>query len=145
MVVTDEIEYLSAINEANHVIAQASATLDDGTACRRADCRTAHERIHREAATEVDYMDVSPQAGRFHAAALIPFLEHDDANRALMGSNMQRQAVPTLRSGEAAGRHGHGAFVARLRRLRRRRRGGVIDSVDASRIVVRVDETERAG
>jgi DNA-directed RNA polymerase subunit beta len=61
----------------------------------------------------IEYMDVSPQQIVSVAAALIPFLEHDDANRALMGSNMQRQAVPTLRSREAPGRHRHGAFRRR--------------------------------
>ena len=92
-------------------------------------------------------MDVSPKQIVSVAASLIPFLEHDDANRALMGSNMQRQAVPTLRTEDAARRYGHGASCRRrLRRDGCRRRGGVVDSVDASRIVVRVkDEETSAG
>ena len=95
-VVTDEIEYLSAINEANHVIAQASATIDEGNRFvdELINVRTMNEFTVKPA-SEVDFMDVSPKQVVSIAAALIPFLEHDDANRALMGSNMQRQAVPT--------------------------------------------------
>ena len=98
-VVTDEIEYLSAINEANHVIAQASATIDEGNRFvdELINVRTMNEFTVKPA-SEVDFMDVSPKQVVSIAAALIPFLEHDDANRALMGSNMQRQAVPTLKT-----------------------------------------------
>ena len=99
--------YLSAIDEAQYVIAQANATLDANgqftdepgvePATRTSSCCSAPDKIQ--------FMDVSPKQIVSVAASLIPFLEHDDANRALMGSNMQRQAVPTLRVGDAAGRH----------------------------------------
>jgi DNA-directed RNA polymerase subunit beta len=97
--VTDEIDYLSAIEEAEYVIAQANAALD-ATAAAVDDLVAVPppERIHADAAERVHYMDVSPKQIVSVAASLIPFLEHDDANRALMGSNMQRQAVPTLRA-----------------------------------------------
>ncbi|MEQ8515889.1 MAG: DNA-directed RNA polymerase subunit beta, partial [Chromatocurvus sp.] len=97
--VTDDIEYLSAINEAEHVIAQASASLDKSN--RFVDDLITVRHLNEFTVMppeRVDYMDVSPQQVVSVAAALIPFLEHDDANRALMGSNMQRQAVPTLRA-----------------------------------------------
>jgi DNA-directed RNA polymerase subunit beta len=89
-------------------------------------------------------MDVSPQQVVSVAASLIPFLEHDDANRALMGSNMQRQAVPTLRSEKPLVGTGMERFVAADSGVCvvAKRPGGVIDSVDASRIVVRVDDSE---
>lgn len=93
--VTDEIVFLSAIEEADHVIAQASATSTRRSTGGRAGGRASPERIHREGAGRRDLMDVSPKQVVSVAASLIPFLEHDDANRALMGSNMQRQAVPT--------------------------------------------------
>ena len=96
--VTDEIEYLSAIDESEHVIAQANVVLDknnkfvdDLVAVRHA------SEFELMSPDRVDLMDVSPQQVVSVAASLIPFLEHDDANRALMGSNMQRQAVPCLR------------------------------------------------
>ena len=98
-VVTDDIEYLSAINEAENVIAQASAALDDKNMFVDELVAVRHlNEFTVMAPDRIDYMDVSPQQVVSVAAALIPFLEHDDANRALMGSNMQRQAVPTLRS-----------------------------------------------
>jgi DNA-directed RNA polymerase subunit beta len=87
-------------------------------------------------------MDVSPQQIVSVAASLIPFLEHDDANRALMGSNMQRQAVPTLRSEKPLVGTGMERVVAKDSGVCVGPRGGVIDSVDASRIVVRVDDDE---
>ena len=92
----------------------------------------------------IDYMDVSPKQIVSVAASLIPFLEHDDANRALMGSNMQRQAVPTLAFGYAAGRYRDGTRRCRSTPVLRwsAKRGGVVDSVDASRIVVRVNDDE---
>jgi DNA-directed RNA polymerase subunit beta len=140
-VVTDDIEYLSAINEAEHVIAQASATLDENN--RFVDdlinVRSMNEFTVKPA-SEVDYMDVSPKQVVSIAAALIPFLEHDDANRALMGSNMQRQAVPTLRADKPLVGTGMERYVARDSGVCEvAKRAGVIDSVDASRIVVRVD------
>ena len=97
--VTDEIDYLSAIDESDFVIAQASAELDKkrGFVENLVTVRYKGETTLKPR-EEVDYMDVAPQQMVSVAAALIPFLEHDDANRALMGSNMQRQAVPTLKT-----------------------------------------------
>ena len=140
-VVTEEIEYLSAINEAEHVIAQASATLDENYRFvdELINVRNMNEFTVKPAA-EVDFMDVSPKQVVSIAAALIPFLEHDDANRALMGSNMQRQAVPTLRADKPLVGTGMERYVASDSGVCVvAKRGGVIDSVDASRIVVRVD------
>ncbi len=140
--VTDDIEYLSAINEAEHVIAQASASIDK-------DNRFVDDLITVRHLNEftvmpperVDYMDVSPQQVVSVAAALIPFLEHDDANRALMGSNMQRQAVPTLRADKPLVGTGMERFVAGDSGVCvLANRDGIVDSVDASRIVVRVDD-----
>ena len=143
-VVTDDIEYLSAINEAEYVIAQASATLD--TKNRFVDdlinVRHMNEFTVKPAA-DVQYMDVSPKQVVSIAAALIPFLEHDDANRALMGSNMQRQAVPTLKTEKPLVGTGMERYVASDSGVCEvALRGGVIDSVDASRIVVRVNAKE---
>jgi len=140
-VVTDEIEYLSAINEAGYVIAQASAPLDAKNRFveELINVRTGNE-FTVKAASDVDYMDVSPKQVVSIAAALIPFLEHDDANRALMGSNMQRQAVPTLCTEKPLVGTGMERYVASDSGVCVvARRGGIIDSVDASRIVVRVD------
>lgn len=146
--VTDEIEYLSAIDEANYVIAQASAPLD---AKGRFDVELVDVRHQNEftktAAENVNYMDVSPKQVVSVAASLIPFLEHDDANRALMGSNMQRQAVPTLRAEKPLVGTGMERDVARDSGVCViANRGGLVDSVDAGRIVVRVtDEETEAG
>ena len=94
-----KIEYLSAIDEAEYVIAQASAPINDNGNFAEELVDVRHQNEFTENAPEnVDYMDVSPKQVVSVAASLIPFLEHDDANRALMGSNMQRQAVPTLQS-----------------------------------------------
>jgi DNA-directed RNA polymerase subunit beta len=142
--VTDEIEFLSAINEAEYVIAQSSAKtdknnklVDDLVAVRYRNEFTVKDP------SEVDYMDVSPKQVVSVAASLIPFLEHDDANRALMGSNMQRQAVPTLKADKPLVGTGMERYVARDSGVCVvARRGGVIDSVDAARIVVRVNEDE---
>ena len=143
---TDEIEYLSAIEESNFVIAQANATMDKKGKLldEMVSCRHQNE-FTLSPPQDVQYMDVSPKQIVSVAASLIPFLEHDDANRALMGSNMQRQAVPTLRADkplvgtgmERAVAHDGGASVVA-------KRGGVIDSVDAARIVVRVNDDEAA-
>jgi DNA-directed RNA polymerase subunit beta len=142
--VSEEIDYLSAIEESQYVIAQANATLDQQA--RFADdlvsCRHLNEFM-LSTPDKIQYMDVSPKQIVSVAASLIPFLEHDDANRALMGSNMQRQAVPTLRAEtplvgtgmERAVAIDSGVTVVA-------RRGGVVDSVDASRIVVRVHDAE---
>ncbi|MCK7578856.1 MAG: DNA-directed RNA polymerase subunit beta [Chromatiales bacterium] len=144
--VTDRIDYLSAIEEGNFVIAQANATLDEngGLADALVSCRHANEFAMR-APEEVQYMDVSPRQIVSVAASLIPFLEHDDANRALMGSNMQRQAVPTLRAEKPLVGTGMERVVARDSGVCVvARRGGVIESVDAARIVVRVNDDEAA-
>jgi len=144
--VTEDIEYLSAIEEGQYVIAQANAVLDDRG--RLVDdlvtCRNQNE-FTLSAPDRVDYMDVSPRQIVSVAASLIPFLEHDDANRALMGSNMQRQAVPTLRTEKPLVGTGMETSVAIDSGVTVvAARGGSVDSVDAGRIVVRVndDETE---
>jgi DNA-directed RNA polymerase subunit beta len=142
--VTDDIEYLSAIEEGQFVIAQANSDLTAKGEFVEELVSVRHQNeftlLPRE---RIDYMDVSPKQIVSVAASLIPFLEHDDANRALMGSNMQRQAVPTLRSDppmvgtgmERAVAVDSGVTVVS-------RRGGTVDSVDASRIVVRVNDDE---
>tara|TARA_R110002110_G_scaffold302340_1_gene516473 strand:+ start:3944 stop:8017 length:4074 start_codon:yes stop_codon:yes gene_type:complete len=142
--VTDDIECLSAINEAEHVIAQASATLDDKMQFVDDLIAVRHMNEFTVMPPErVDYMDVSPKQVVSVAAALIPFLEHDDANRALMGSNMQRQAVPTLVSDKPLVGTGMERYVAADSGVCVvANRPGVIDSVDASRIVVRVNDED---
>ncbi|MDT8429818.1 MAG: DNA-directed RNA polymerase subunit beta [Pseudomonadales bacterium] len=142
--VSNEIDFLSAIDEGEYVIAQASAPLnkngefiDNLITVRYKGETTLMPR------DQINYMDVAPQQMVSVAAALIPFLEHDDANRALMGSNMQRQAVPTLRAetplvGTGLERnvaHDSGVCVVA-------EHGGIVDSVDAARIIVRVAEDE---
>ena len=142
--VTDEIEYLSAIDEANYVIAQASAPINDKGQFEGdlVDVRHQNE-FTKTAAENVNFMDVSPKQVVSVAASLIPFLEHDDANRALMGSNMQRQAVPTLRADKPLVGTGMERDVARDSGVCViAGRGGVVDSVDAGRIVVRVADAE---
>ena len=145
--VSEDFEYLSAIDEGQFVIAQANTDLDaDGNIIDEyVQCRYKGESTVRRA-DDVQYMDVSPQQVISVAAALIPFLEHDDANRALMGANMQRQAVPTVRSEKpfvgtgmerAVAVDSGVAIIAR--------RGGVVEHVDGSRIVVRVNEDEIQG
>ncbi|HMW42540.1 MAG TPA: DNA-directed RNA polymerase subunit beta, partial [Plasticicumulans sp.] len=142
--VTDRIDYLSAIEEGKYVIGQANAALDqDGRLIDSlVSCRVQGEFTLRSP-DQVEYMDVSPKQIVSVAASLIPFLEHDDANRALMGSNMQRQAVPTLLAEKPLVGTGMERTVARDSGVCViARRGGVIDSVDASRIVVRVNDDE---
>ncbi|MGB3611880.1 MAG: DNA-directed RNA polymerase subunit beta [Cellvibrio sp.] len=144
--VTDEIEYLSAINEAEYVIAQASAALDkDG---RLTDELVSVRHLNEFAlkpAQDVQYMDVSARQVVSVAASLIPFLEHDDANRALMGSNMQRQAVPTLKAEKPLVGTGMERNVAADSGVCVvAKRGGVVDSVDAGRIVIKVHDDEVA-
>ncbi len=146
--VTDEIEYLSAIDEANYVIAQASAPLNDKGQFTGELVDVRHQNEFTKTAPEnVNFMDVSPKQVVSVAASLIPFLEHDDANRALMGSNMQRQAVPTLRAEKPLVGTGMERDVARDSGVCViASRGGLVDSVDAGRIVVRVsDEETEAG
>ena len=142
--VTDEIDYLSAIDESDFVIAQASAELDKkrGFVENLVTVRYKGETTLKPR-EEVDYMDVAPQQMVSVAAALIPFLEHDDANRALMGSNMQRQAVPTLKTEKPLVGTGMERNVARDSGVCVVAfRGGVIESVDAARIIVRVSDEE---
>ena len=142
--VIDQIDYLSAIEEGRFVIAQANAALDEKG--RLVDdlisCRHQNE-FTLSTPDKIEYMDVSPKQIVSVAASLIPFLEHDDANRALMGSNMQRQAVPTLRAEKPLVGTGMERTVAVDSGVTVvAKRGGVIESVDAARIVVRVNDDE---
>jgi len=142
--VTTELDYLSAIEEGQFVIAQANAGINDKgmLSDELVACRHKNE-FTLTVAENVQYMDVSPRQVVSVAAALIPFLEHDDANRALMGSNMQRQAVPTLRSDKPLVGTGIERTVAIDSGVTViARRGGSVDSVDAGRIVVRVSDEE---
>ena len=141
---TDEIEYLSAIEEGNYMIAQANSAVDENGVLtdELVSCRHKNEFTLANP-DQVQFMDVSPRQIVSVAASMIPFLEHDDANRALMGSNMQRQAVPTVRSDAPMVGTGmervvaidSGAAVVA-------RRGGVVDIVDGARIVIRVNDEE---
>ena len=142
--VTDDIEFLSAIEEGKYVIAQANAGIDKKGKLldELVSCRSQNEFM-LATGDRVEYMDVAPSQIVSVAASLIPFLEHDDANRALMGSNMQRQAVPCLRAEKPLVGTGIERTVAvdsgtAVQALR----GGVVDYVDASRIVIRVNDDE---
>ncbi len=144
--VTDEVVYLSAIEERLYVIAQANAVVDKNGKLTNdlVNCRHQNE-FSLSTPEQVQFIDVAPSQIVSVAASLIPFLEHDDANRALMGSNMQRQAVPTIRSEKPLVGTGMERTVAvdsgvALTALR----GGEVESVDAARIVVRVNEKEVA-
>ncbi|MPZ56400.1 MAG: DNA-directed RNA polymerase subunit beta [Rhizobiales bacterium] len=140
--VTDEVVYLSAMEEGRYSVAQANAQLDnrgrfvgDLIVCRHAG------DVQMVTADKVDFMDVSPKQLVSVAAALIPFLENDDANRALMGSNMQRQAVPLVRAEAPYVGTGMEGVVARDSGAAiAARRTGVVDQVDATRIVIRATE-----
>ncbi len=141
---TNQIDYLSAIEEGKYVIAQANAELDKGGALSQdlVSCRH-HNEFAMSTPDKVQYMDVAPSQIVSVAASLIPFLEHDDANRALMGSNMQRQAVPCLRAEKSLVGTGIERTVAvDSGTTVQARRGGVVDHVDAGRIVVRVHDEE---
>ncbi|KRG74796.1 DNA-directed RNA polymerase subunit beta [Stenotrophomonas ginsengisoli] len=145
--VSDEVEYLSAIEENEYVIAQANALLDNNSMLTETfvPCRYQGESLLKPP-HEVHFMDVSPMQTVSVAAALVPFLEHDDANRALMGANMQRQAVPTLRAQKPLVGTGIERAVARDSGVTvNARRGGVIEQIDAARIVVKVNEEEIVG
>ena len=142
--ITSDIVYLSAIDESRYVIAQANAELNDKNKFKDdfVSCRHQNEFM-MSPPEKIEYIDVSPMQIVSVASSVIPFLEHDDANRALMGSNMQRQAVPTLIAEKplvgtgmerAIARDSHAALIAN--------RGGVVDSVDAGRIVVSVNDSE---
>ncbi len=142
--VIDDVVYLSAIEEGQYIIAQGNARLDDNL--RFVDnlitCRHQNEFM-LSSPDKIQLMDVSPRQIVSVAASLIPFLEHDDANRALMGSNMQRQAVPLIRSEKPLVGTGMERVVAVDSGVTVvARRGGVVEFVDASRIVVRVNENE---
>jgi len=142
--VAKEIEYLSAIEEGKYVIAQANAELDktgkfvdELVSCRN------HNEFTLSTPDKIEYIDVAPAQIVSVAASLIPFLEHDDANRALMGSNMQRQAVPCLRAEKSLVGTGIERTVAiDSGTAVLARRGGRVDFVDAGRIVVRVNDDE---
>ena len=145
--VTGEVIYLSAMEEAKYHVAQANAALDDGGRLTEdlVICRKAGEVIVVPP-ERVDLMDVSPRQLVSVAAALIPFLENDDANRALMGSNMQRQAVPLVRADAPFVGTGMEAVVARDSGAAiGARRAGVVDQVDATRIVIRATEETDPG
>lgn len=145
--VTDDVEYLSAIEENEYVIAQANAPQDEKghITAQFVACRYQGESMLRPP-SEIHFMDVSPMQTVSVAAALVPFLEHDDANRALMGANMQRQAVPTLRAQKPLVGTGIERAVARDSGVTvNARRGGVIEQIDAGRIVVKVNEIEIVG
>ena len=145
--VTDEIEYLSAIEENDYVIAQANAPQDEhgNLTSQFVSCRYQGENLLKPP-SEIHYMDVSPMQTVSVAAALVPFLEHDDANRALMGANMQRQAVPTLRAEKPLVGTGIERAVARDSGVTvNARRGGTVVQVDAARIVVKANESEISG
>jgi len=145
--VTDEVQYMSATEEMRHTVAQANAQLD-------ADGRFVNDLVSTRQSGEfmlnppeaVDLIDVSPKQLVSVAASLIPFLENDDANRALMGSNMQRQAVPLLQADAPFVGTGIEAIVAQDSGAAiMARRGGIIDQVDATRIVVRATEDLEMG
>ena len=142
--VTDKVEYLSAIDEHKYVIAQANAALDRNGRFvdQLISCRHKNE-YSLSSPDQVDYIDIAPQQIVSVAASLVPFLEHDDANRALMGANMQRQAVPVLKSEKPLVGTGMERPVAVDSGVTvTARRGGVVDFVDAGRIVVRTNDEE---
>lgn len=144
--VTDEIEYLSALDGEKAVIAQANSPVDEKG---RLKSESISARVGDEfkivTPDQVDYMDVSPKQIVSVSAALIPFLENDDANRALMGSNMQRQAVPLLQTESPVVGTGMERIAARDSGVVvAAKRTGLVERVDASRIVVRVDEDEKS-
>jgi DNA-directed RNA polymerase subunit beta len=143
--VTDEVKYFTALDEENHIIAQANADLGDGGefTSTYVSCRKDGEfaMVARE---EVNLMDVSPNQLVSIAASMIPFLEHDDANRALMGSNMQRQAVPLLRTSSPIVGTGMERVVATDSGVTVvAKHDGVVVSVDSSRIVIRADRVKK--
>jgi DNA-directed RNA polymerase subunit beta len=142
--VTDKIEYLSAIEEGRYVIAQANARVDESG---RLLGDLVSVRVNGETTLsgpeKVEYMDVAPSQIVSVAASLIPFLEHDDANRALMGSNMQRQAVPCLRPQKSlVGTGVERTCAVDSGTVVRAYRGGLVDYVDSRRIVIRVNDAE---
>ncbi len=142
--VTNEIEYLAAYDEEKYIIAQANAPVDEeGNFLADRVLARAKGDIRLVNPKEVDYMDVSPKQVVSVSASLIPFLEHDDANRALMGSNMQRQAVPLLKTEYPLVGTGMETIVARdSGSAIVAKRGGVVESVSGNRIVIAVNQDE---
>jgi len=142
--ITDDVEFLSAIEESDYVIAQANAERNTAGDLTGDLVPVRHKNEFTvTTADNVNFMDVSPRQVVSVAASMIPFLEHDDANRALMGSNMQRQAVPTLRADKPLVGTGMEATVARDSGVCQIAiRGGVVDRVDAGRVVVRAHDSE---
>jgi len=144
--VSDEVVYLSAIEEAKYVIAQANATIDKNgkLADELVSARQAGETM-MVSPERIDFIDVAPSQIVSAAASLVPFLEHDDANRALMGANMQRQAVPCLRPDKPLVGTGLERIVAvDSGTVILASRGGIVDYVDANRVVIRVNDDETA-
>ena len=144
--VSDEVMYLSAIEEAKYIIAQANATIDKSgkLADELVSARQAGETL-MVGPERVDFIDVAPSQIVSAAASLVPFLEHDDANRALMGANMQRQAVPCLRPDKPLVGTGLERIVAvDSGTVVLASRGGIVDYVDANRVVIRVNDDETA-
>jgi DNA-directed RNA polymerase subunit beta len=144
--VSDEVVYLSAIEEAKYVIAQANATIDKNgkLADELVSAREAGETM-MVSPERIDFIDVAPSQIVSAAASLVPFLEHDDANRALMGANMQRQAVPCLRPDKPLVGTGLERIVAvDSGTVVLANRGGIVDYVDANRVVIRVNDDETA-
>lgn len=140
--ITNEVHYLSAIEEGKYVVAQSSVAVDENGYIVDELVPARHRNEFSFSSPEkVEYMDVSPQQIISVAAALIPFLEHDDANRALMGSNMQRQAVPTLKADKPLVGTGIEALVAKDSGVTMvAKRSGTVVAVDASRIVIKADK-----
>jgi DNA-directed RNA polymerase subunit beta len=144
--VSDEVMYLSAIEEAKYIIAQANATIDKNgkLADELVSARQAGETM-MVSPERIDFIDVAPSQIVSAAASLVPFLEHDDANRALMGANMQRQAVPCLRPDKPLVGTGLERIVAvDSGTVILASRGGIVDYVDANRVVIRVNDDETA-
>jgi len=143
---TDQVDYLSAIEEGKYVVAQANATVDENgnLVDELVSAREGSERETRMVTPDrVQYIDVAPSQIVSAAASLVPFLEHDDANRALMGANMQRQAVPCLRADKPLVGTGVERTVAvDSGTAVQATRGGVVDYVDANRVVIRVNDAE---
>ena len=142
--VTNQVDYLSAIEEGDFVIAQSSVAIDEnGRLVEGLVPARYKDEFTLSSSESVQYMDVSSKQIVSVAASIIPFLEHDDANRALMGSNMQRQAVPTLRAEKPLVGTGMERVVAKDSGVSVvAKRGGVIETVDAARVVVKVNDSE---
>jgi DNA-directed RNA polymerase subunit beta len=141
--VTTQIDYLSAIEEGKYVIAQANATLSEGQLVDELVSARENGESVLTSPERIQYMDVAPTQIVSVAASLVPFLEHDDANRALMGANMQRQAVPVLRPEKALVGTGVERVAAKdSGTVVAARRGGRVDYVDTNRIVIRVNDNE---